>query len=65
DAGGSSLAAQRGRISAGEAAQIVQRRTGARVLDAQPVRGGYRIKVLTRQGDVRMYFVDGETGSMQ
>lgn len=59
------LLAQQGRISASEAAQIVQRKTGARVLDAQPVRGGYRVKVLTSQGEVRVYFVDAETGAMQ
>ena len=59
------LVAQHSRVSAGEAAQIVQQRTGARVLDAQPVRGGYRVKVLNRQGEVRVYFVDAETGAMQ
>ena len=60
-----SLVAQRSRISASEAAQIVQRRTGARVLDAQPARDGYRVKVLTRQGEVRVYFVDAQTGAVQ
>ena len=59
------LVAQKGRISASEAAQIVQRKTGARVLDAQPVRGGYRVKVLTREGEVRVVFVDAETGAIQ
>lgn len=63
--GGTSRVVQRSRISASDAAQIVQRRTGARVLDAQPVRGGYRVKVLTRQGEVRVFFVDGESGTMQ
>lgn len=63
--GDTSLVAQKNRISAGEAAQIVQRRTGARVLDAQPARDGYRVKVLTRQGEVRVYFVDAQTGAVQ
>lgn len=57
------------RISMGDAMNMVQRAFGGRVLQAQPasVNGheGYRIKVLTARGEVRVVYVDGETGAMQ
>ena len=57
------------RISMGEAMERVARATGGRVIQAQPamVNGheGYRIKVLTGRGEVRVVYVDGQTGAMQ
>lgn len=57
------------RINLNEAAEMVQRQTGGRILAAQSVRDGgrpsYRIKVLTGQGEVRIVFVDAETGAME
>jgi uncharacterized membrane protein YkoI len=57
------------RISMGSAMEMVQRQTGGRVLNAQEVRQGeregYRIKVLTRSGEVRVFYVDANTGAMQ
>ena len=57
------------RVSMGDAMDRVVRATGGRVLLAQPatVNGheGYRIKVLTRHGEVRVVYVDAETGAMQ
>lgn len=57
------------RISASEAAARVQRRVGGRILAVETVqgRGGwyYRIKVLTRRGEVRVYRVDASSGRMQ
>jgi len=57
------------RISMGDAMNMVQRAFGGRVIQAQPatVNGheGYRIKVLTAHGEVRVVYVDGETGAMQ
>jgi uncharacterized membrane protein YkoI len=47
----------------------VVRATGGRVIQAQPatVNGheAYRIKVLTARGEVRVVYVDAETGAMQ
>jgi len=57
------------RISMGEAMDKVVRATGGRVLLAQPatINGheGYRIKVLTRNGEVIVVYVDAETGATQ
>lgn len=53
------------RVSLEEAIRTVQRATGGRVLDAREVRGGYRIKVLTRRGEVRVVHVDAQTGEMR
>ncbi len=58
------------RISASEAAARVQRRVGGRILAVETVqaRGGryyYRIKILTRRGEVRVYRVDAGSGRMQ
>lgn len=57
------------RISMGDAMAMVQRAFGGRVIQAQPAslngQPGYRIKVLTAHGEVRVVYVDGETGAMQ
>ncbi len=57
------------RITMGDAMNLVQRTFGGRVVQAQPaiVNGheGYRIKVLTAHGEVRVVHVDGETGAIQ
>ena len=39
--------------------------TGGRVLDAKEGNGQYRIKVLTRNGEVRVVYVDAQTGEMR
>jgi uncharacterized membrane protein YkoI len=63
------LAARQGQLSLSDAADLVQRRTGGRVLSAQAVREQgrelYRIKVLTPQGEVRVVLVDPATGRME
>lgn len=62
---------QRGqrRITMSEAFEIVQRQTGGRVIQAQDARSegrnAYRIKVLTRQGEVRVVYVNAETGAIE
>ena len=57
------------RLTLNDATELVQNRTGGRVLATQEVREQgremYRVKVLTRQGEVRIVFVDAETGSME
>lgn len=57
------------RVSMGDAMDMVARATGGRVLLAQPVtvngHEAYRIKVLTRHGEVRVVYVDAETGDMR
>ena len=53
------------RISLEQAVERVQRATGGRVLDARPSGDDYRVKVLTRQGEVRVVYVDGRTGQMR
>jgi uncharacterized membrane protein YkoI len=57
--------AQRARITLEQAADTVARATGGRILDAKAVGREYRIKVLTRRGEVRVYYVDAETGAMR
>ncbi|MBX9963487.1 MAG: hypothetical protein K2Y35_10550 [Burkholderiales bacterium] len=52
------------RVSLDQAVAIVQRQTGGKVLDARPQGDGYRVKVLTRSGDVVVVFVDGRTGDV-
>ncbi|TCV82903.1 PepSY domain-containing protein [Sulfurirhabdus autotrophica] len=54
-------------ISLSEATQLVQNRTGGRVLAAQEIRerNAYRIKILTPQGEVRIIFVNADTGEME
>jgi len=53
------------RVSLDQAVAIVQRQTGGRVLDARPQGDGYRVKVLTRGGDVIVVFVDAKTGDVR
>jgi uncharacterized membrane protein YkoI len=53
------------RISLEQAIAIVQRETGGRVLDARAQGQQYRIKVLTRSGEVRVMYVDAATGAMR
>ena len=53
------------RISLQEAVERVQRATGGRVLDAKDNGDHYRIKVLTRGGEVRVVIVDAATGNMK
>jgi len=62
---------QRGgsRISMSGAAEMARRQTGGRVLNVQETRQGgregYRVKVLTGSGEVRVIFIDAHSGSMQ
>jgi uncharacterized membrane protein YkoI len=51
------------RISLEQAIAIVQRQTGGRVLDARPQGDRFRIKVLTRSGEVIVVYVDAQTGA--
>jgi uncharacterized membrane protein YkoI len=51
------------RISLAQAVAQVQRETGGRVLDARDLGNQYRIKVLTRSGEVRVVYVDPRTGA--
>lgn len=61
--------ARQNRLSLSEAADLVQRQRGGRVLAAQAVREQgremYRIKILTAQGEVRIVLVDAATGNME
>ena len=52
-------------VSMSEAINRVRKSTGGRVLDAQDAGSHYRIKVLTRDGEVRVMRVDARTGSIQ
>ena len=52
-------------VSMGDAIDRVRKSTGGRVLDAQDAGGHYRIKVLTRDGEVRVMRVDARTGNIQ
>jgi hypothetical protein len=53
------------RVSLQQAVERVQRATGGRVLDAKDQGDHYRIKVLTRSGEVRIVIVDATTGDMR
>ena len=53
------------RISIQQAIAIVQRETGGRVLDARDQGQQYRIKILTRKGEVRIVYVDARTGAVR
>jgi len=57
--------AQRQRVSLEQAVATVARATGGRILDAKAVGNEYRIKVLTKRGEVRVVYVDAETGAMR
>src|SRR5689334_20122655 len=58
-------AAEQRRVSMEQAIENVQRATGGKVLDARDSDGGYRIKVITRRGEVRVVYVDARTGAMR
>lgn len=55
-------------MSAEEAAALVRARTGGRVLSVDTVhrrdRVFYRVKVLTPEGEVRIFMVDAASGAM-
>ncbi len=53
------------RITLEQAVERVQRATGGRVLDARASGNKYRIKVLTRDGEVRIVTVDARTGELR
>jgi len=53
------------RVSMEEAIDTVQRRTGGKVLDARLRDDAYRIKILTRRGEVRVVYVDARTGELR
>jgi uncharacterized membrane protein YkoI len=53
------------RVTLAQAIDIVQRATSGKVLDAKDLGGQYRIKVLTRSGEVRVVYVDAQTGAMR
>ena len=52
-------------ISMSEAVGRVRQQTGGRVLDAQDRGNHYRIKVLTPDGEVRIFRVDARTGAVR
>lgn len=52
-------------VSMGEAIDRVRQSTGGRVLDAKDAGSHYRIKVLTRDGEVRILRVDATTGRIR
>jgi len=58
-------AAADARLTLEQAIQSVQRAIAGRVLDAREVAGGYRIKILTSRGEVRVVHVDAKTGAMR
>jgi hypothetical protein len=53
------------RISLEQAIAIAQQRTGGRVLDARDQGRSYRIKLLTRSGEVVVVYVDAQTGAVR
>jgi uncharacterized membrane protein YkoI len=53
------------RVTLAQAVAIVQRATRGKVLDAKDLGDEYRIKVLTRSGEVRVVYVDARTGAMR
>lgn len=52
-------------VSMRDAVSRVRQQTGGRVLDAQDRGSHYRIKVLTPQGEVRIFRVDSRTGAIR
>lgn len=52
-------------VSMRDAVSRVRQQTGGRVLDAQDRGTHYRIKVLTPQGEVRIFRVDARTGAIR
>ncbi len=53
------------RVTMEEAIDTVQRTTGGKVLDARRRDDAYRIKILTRRGEVRVVYVDARTGRLR
>ena len=55
-------------LTAQDAAELVQARVGGQVLAVEPMQSDgrlvYRVKVLTRKGAVRIFYVDASTGAM-
>jgi hypothetical protein len=49
----------RGGVTAAQAAAEARRQTGGRVLSVKPNGGGYRVKVLTGSGEVRVIKISG------
>jgi hypothetical protein len=60
--GSTVLAGSGGASSPSEAADEARRRTGGQVLAVRQSRGGYEVKVLTPNGEVRMVFIPGSGG---
>lgn len=52
-------------VSMGDAISRVRQQTGGRVLDAQDKGSHYRVKVLTPEGEVRVFRVDAMTGAIR
>lgn len=52
-------------VSMGEAISRVRQQTGGRVLDAKDQGNYYRVKVLTPEGEVRVFRVDARTGAIR
>ena len=52
-------------VSMRDAVSQVRQQTGGRVLDAQDRGTHYRIKVLTPEGEVRIFRVDAQTGAIR
>ena len=52
-------------VSMREAINRVRQQTGGRVLDAQDQGNYYRVKVLTPEGEVRVFRVDARTGAIR
>jgi len=52
-------------VSMEQAIDTVQRKTGGKVLDARRRDDAYRIKILTRRGEVRVVYVDARTGQLR
>jgi uncharacterized membrane protein YkoI len=65
DGAQAAFVAQSGRLSLEQAVARVQRATGGRVLDARDEGEQHRVKVLTRQGEVRVVIVDARSGAMR
>ncbi len=63
------IASQGARITMGDAMSMVQQRTGGRVVSAQNIKQdgqeAYRIKVLTRSGEIKIFVVDAQSGSVR
>lgn len=58
----------RAAVSANEAAEIVRNRVGGKILAVETLRDEngtvYRVKILTRDAEVRVYHVDARSGAI-